>query len=64
VKVTTTCTFCGKSETFEVSDEGYRRWKAGAFIQDALPELSADRREQLISGTDPECWDRMFKEEE
>lgn len=32
-------------------------------IQDALPQLTADEREQLISGITPEEWDEMFEGE-
>jgi hypothetical protein len=30
-------------------------------IQDVFPELNADEREFMISGTHPACWDEMFK---
>lgn len=40
--------------------DGYRRWKAGQHVQDALPELSASDREILISGTHSDCWDRLW----
>jgi hypothetical protein len=33
-------------------------------IQDALPELSADDREILMSGIGPYAWNEMSKEEE
>ena len=35
-------------------------WQAGELIQNAMPNLDADSREQLISGTCPKCWDEMF----
>lgn len=28
-------------------------------IQHIFPELSVDIREQMISGTHPECWDKL-----
>lgn len=34
--------------------------KGGMYIQDAYPNLTADEREFLISGTTPEEWDRLF----
>lgn len=37
--------------------------KAGR-IQDELPELTAAQREQILTGTCPECWDDMFGEQE
>ena len=36
----------------------------GPFIQDAWPESTAEQREQVISGTHPECWNEMFGEED
>ena len=55
------CIGCGKSHTVEVSEEGYFKWKAGAFVQDAFPELTPDEREMLISGTCKPCWEELFK---
>ena len=33
-------------------------------VQDAFPQLDADQREFLISGSTPEEWDAMFGEDE
>lgn len=41
----------------------FHDWMNGRNIQDALPNLSANEREMLISGIDPAYWDSMFKEE-
>lgn len=54
------CLFCGKSGTIRASIEGLGLWKTGTFIQDALPELSAGDREQLMTGTHGECFDKAF----
>lgn len=61
---TETCQVCGQASVVAVSDEGYEKWKAGAFVQDAFPELAAGARELLISGTHPECWDVLFADDE
>jgi hypothetical protein len=37
---------------------------AGYLIQDAFPDLDLESREQLISGTHSECWDKMMKGDE
>lgn len=58
------CPMCGESRTLEVPAEGFERWQAGELIQNAMPELSADDREQLISGTCGACWDRLFPSED
>lgn len=39
-------------------------WQNGAHIQTVMPELTADQREFLISGTMPGEWDEIFEEEE
>lgn len=51
---------CGKTTEIEVEEKGYKLWKQGARIQDALGTLTADQREMLISGICPVCWDRMW----
>lgn len=35
-------------------------WHGGMLIQDAMPNLSVDDREFLISGATPEEWERYF----
>ena len=63
--VYTTCPFCGTINEISVDADGYFNWKYnGELVQNALPELSADEREMLISGICPKCWDNMFPEEE
>ena len=54
------CMHCGELGELQVSSDGLSLRAAGAYIQDAFPELSAPLREQLITGTHPECWDEMF----
>jgi len=34
----------------------------GALIQDAFPQLSADEREFIMTGTPPAVWDEIFAE--
>ncbi|MDB4286366.1 hypothetical protein N9933_03605 [bacterium] len=38
-------------------------WENGALIQDAMPHLTTDEREFLMTGTTPDEWDAVFKEE-
>jgi hypothetical protein len=38
----------------------HQGWK----IQDAVKSLDKDLREQMITGTHPDCWLEMFGEEE
>ncbi len=37
-------------------------WQAGACIQDAMPSLSVDDREFMLSGITPEVWENYFAE--
>lgn len=53
-----------RTRTVVIDQAGLRAYRAGAHAQVAFPGLSADDREFLISGTSPEGWDRMFKEDE
>lgn len=64
IHVHTKCPGCGKRATLEVPAEGYEHWRDGELIQRALPQLSADAREQLMTGYCSPCWDKLFKEEE
>lgn len=65
---TKTCTVCGQTGTVEVSASEYLAYVAYSngqgprLIQDALPTLDFDKREQIISGTHPVCWDKIFGE--
>lgn len=73
------CMYCQKSATIELTPDEQMRYELshselerygalqrGEFrlIQDAFPEWSADKRELLITGTHPECWDAIFEDEE
>lgn len=58
------CPFCGEYHEVEVSEADYWSWQGGQHIQVAMPYLSADEREILISGICTQCWDNMFPSEE
>ena len=64
ISIAVECPFCGCVNFINVPFEGYNAWKNGELIQNAMPELSADEREMLISGICPDCWDNMFGEED
>lgn len=42
----------------------YSAWQAGDYIQNALPQLSPDEREFLLTGATPEEWDVEFFRED
>lgn len=50
-------------ELFVTPDE-LQSWIDGELIQNAMPYLSAEEREFLISGSTPEEWDAAFGGEE
>lgn len=54
------CWRCGTRTSVTVDEEGYRRWLDGALLQEALPSLSVDERELLLTGICPPCWSVMF----
>jgi len=43
-----------------ITNEQIARWTGGAMIQNAFPELTADQREFLKTGTYPGEWDVYF----
>lgn len=60
--VEVTCIVCKVARTVRVQKDGYMRWLDGECIQDAMPELSSDDREMLISNICTRCFDKMFDE--
>ena len=61
VKFTTKrCFVCKKTTTLNLDKARYDKWKAGSYVQDAFPRLSASDRELLITGTHSECWEAKF----
>jgi hypothetical protein len=56
------CFFCGRGSVLQASEEGFKKWQSGTLIQFALPELTDDEREMLMTGTHPVCWDENMIE--
>tara|TARA_R110002110_G_scaffold16518_2_gene71538 strand:- start:764 stop:1027 length:264 start_codon:yes stop_codon:yes gene_type:complete len=58
MKITRQSMFSGKTRTLDldISQFGYDQWMSGKLIQEALPDLSTDEREFLISGVTSEEW--------
>jgi hypothetical protein len=60
-KVFGTCIVCGQRSEVEFDDskedqEGFRAWSRGESVQVAFWHWSNEKREMLISGTHPACW--------
>lgn len=64
VTITKTCPFCGGASTFTLDAERVAAWRAGAYVQNVFPELSAADRETLVSGSCGPCFDLAFPEED
>lgn len=47
----------------DVSEHALNLWKSGMPIQTAMPDLSSDEREFILSGLTKEDWKTMFGEE-
>ncbi|MAK37661.1 MAG: hypothetical protein CMC15_15995 [Flavobacteriaceae bacterium] len=56
--ITKTCPFTGKDNTLDidVTENQLREWKQGAMIQDAMPNLTENEREFIMTGILPEIW--------
>jgi hypothetical protein len=58
------CTETGLPYQVEVSLAAYQSWRRGMLAQRAFPELSADQREFIMSGTTPAEWLAVFPDGE
>jgi hypothetical protein len=66
MRITKTSIASGKEHTREIdcTDAQLAAWQGGMNIQDAMPHLSADDREFLMTGITPEEWDETFGSDE
>jgi len=67
--VTPQCYQCGEEGEIGLTAEeliGYEQWQQDndSYIQDCMPTLPKELREQLITGTHPKCWEEMFNFDE
>jgi hypothetical protein len=63
MRITKTSLLSGRTNTREidVTVDQLHQWRDGpAFIQDVMPNLSADDREFLMTGVTPEEWQSAF----
>lgn len=63
--LTISCWGCGQATAVPCTEEQFIEMtqvprSERRLIQDIFPELSADARELLITGTCPACWRKMF----
>ena len=62
MQITRTSQASGEVNTMDinVTEEQLRAWEAGALIQNAMPHLTDDEREFIMTGITPGEWDAMF----
>ena len=46
-----------------ITEEQYTAWEQGTLVQDAMPHLSPDEREFIMTGITPEEWADNFGDE-
>ena len=65
MKITKTSILSGITRTKEinVNQSQIDKWVAGMLIQNAMPEVSVDDREFIMTGITSEEWDSTFNEE-
>ena len=66
MQITKQCMLTGDTNTMEihVTQDQLDAWKNGMLIQDAMPNLTAEHREFIMTGTTPEVWTKNFSEVE
>jgi len=60
--ITKTSTLSGIERTMDlpITEEQLKNWEDGMFIQKAMPNLTSDQREFLITGIVKEEWEELF----
>jgi hypothetical protein len=66
MKITMKSMASGKINTLDIpcTAEQMERFKQGALVQEAFPDLTPDQREFLLTGITKDEWNEMFKDEE
>lgn len=62
--ITPPCMLCKRTSTLVVDEAKLSAWQSGQLIQHAFPDLHADVREMIKTGTHPECWDALLGPED
>ena len=63
-KLTLRCGVCSGKQSMFVDPVDLMIWESGTPIQTAMPYLTADEREMLISHTCGWCFEDLFSEED
>jgi hypothetical protein len=54
------CIKCGRDVVIKANPDDMQKWKEGALLQRAMPYLTADEREIMVSRICGPCFDKMF----
>jgi hypothetical protein len=63
LEIVRVCHLCKRKVIICADELEYKHWRSGQHIQDAMPGLSADEREILISGICGKCFDSLGGDE-
>jgi len=63
VSIPVTCSNCGKRVFIKVFPEDLTKFQNGALVQEAFPYLEPEKRELILTGLCPDCWDQNFDED-
>ena len=66
MEITKQCMLTGDTNTMDipVTQDQLDSWTNGMLIQEAMPNLTAEHREFIMTGTTPEVWTKNFSEVE
>tara|TARA_R110001592_G_scaffold4710_1_gene26340 strand:+ start:4923 stop:5123 length:201 start_codon:yes stop_codon:yes gene_type:complete len=66
MKITRTSRISAETNVMEidVTLEQIAQWEGGMLIQDAMPNITSDEREFIMTGITPQEWDSMMGIEE
>ena len=53
-----------RTKNLPITETQLEKWANGEIIQNVFPNLSADDREFLISGSTAEEWEKFYSEED
>lgn len=64
MKITRKSMFTGVTRTIDlpITEEQLTLWEEGMLIQKAMPNLSPDQREFIMTGVTSEEWNEAFKD--
>lgn len=62
LKLNISCAMCGRNSIVYARKDQYEAWQEGTLVHIAMPQLSVEERETLISSLCRGCQDLIFNE--